>query len=614
MKQFEAFRLDTVNECLWHKGAQIVLPPKPFAVLRYLVERPGRLVSHDELLDALWPETYVQPQVLRTYVLDLRKALGDDAGQPRFIQTLPKRGYCFVAVVSDCPDSEIASASATAVKSDAVDILGRDNELAQLEAELKNLAGGQRRVVLVTGEAGIGKTALLDAFCRRVEQSQSAAIARGQCVQGVGSQENLYPVLEALGHLCASPDGERACRTLARIAPAWLARGGASSDEPVFNAGAKNPEKTLGSLCSALEELSIEKPLILIFEDMEWADESTLNLISALARRRARTRLMVLCTFRPRKGNALQELRQDLLLRKLCVEIVLGPLARPAVTQLLTRELRSDGMPAGLDRFIYQRAEGNPLFAVAILEHLMMQRVLVRNDGADCDQWRLLEPLNQAEAGVPDQLARMIELDIGRLTAEEQCALEAGSLMNIAFPAWAVAAALGKPVSEAEEICEGLAHRLYFLGRAGQDELPDGTRSSFYVFTHQIYRDVIYQRQSPTRRDERHIRVANRLRVLFADREADVAREIAMHYEAGGAWRDACNALRLAAERAHRRNAFADAGELLERALLLAENLHGNEREACASSIRSQLAMARPTFQDQCTEEEASQKSLTNSG
>src|SRR5487761_2440539 len=97
MKQFESFGLDTSNECLWQNGVQISLPPKPFAVLRYLVEHPGRLVTHDELLDALWPEAYVQPQVLRTYMLDLRRALGDDAARPRFIQTLPKRGYCFVA-------------------------------------------------------------------------------------------------------------------------------------------------------------------------------------------------------------------------------------------------------------------------------------------------------------------------------------------------------------------------------------------------------------------------------------------------------------------------------------------------------------------------------------
>src|SRR5271168_2852996 len=101
MKQFGCFQLDTRNECLWQNGIRIDLTPKPFAVLRYLVENPGRLITHDELLDKLWPETYVQPQVLRTYMLELRKVLGDDATQPRYIQTLPKRGYRFLAPVMD---------------------------------------------------------------------------------------------------------------------------------------------------------------------------------------------------------------------------------------------------------------------------------------------------------------------------------------------------------------------------------------------------------------------------------------------------------------------------------------------------------------------------------
>src|SRR5271169_2100164 len=129
MKQFESFRLDTSNECLWRSGAQIALPPKPYAILRYLVENPGRLISHDELLDALWPETYVQPQVLRTYMLELRKVLGDDAGQPRFIQTLPKRGYCFVATVIERAGMETSRSAGTAApETKAAEIVGRAAE------------------------------------------------------------------------------------------------------------------------------------------------------------------------------------------------------------------------------------------------------------------------------------------------------------------------------------------------------------------------------------------------------------------------------------------------------------------------------------------------------
>jgi DNA-binding winged helix-turn-helix (wHTH) protein len=98
--QFDAFRLDTVNEYLWHGEVPVELAPKAFAVLRYLVEHPGRLVTHHELLEAIWPETYVQPEILKTYIRNIRKTLADDPRAPRFIQTRARRGYHFIAPVS----------------------------------------------------------------------------------------------------------------------------------------------------------------------------------------------------------------------------------------------------------------------------------------------------------------------------------------------------------------------------------------------------------------------------------------------------------------------------------------------------------------------------------
>jgi predicted ATPase len=582
MKNFQSFGLDTSNECLWRDGAQIALSPKPFAVLRYLVENPGRLVTHDELLDALWPETYVQPQVLRTYVLDLRKVLGDDAGKPRFIQTLPKRGYCFVARVTDAVEIERIGTKRDETTGTAVPdgkarkIVGREGELARLKAQVELVARGQRRTVFVTGETGIGKTALVDAFCQQVGSSLQASVAHGQCVEGFGSKEEYYPVMEALGQLCASPDGERAYRILARMAPVWLA---ALGREPEISANAAArfaaQERMPGDLCGALEELAVERPLILIFEDLHWADDSTLHLISALARRRAKATLMVLATYRPQDvatEHPLKWLKQDLLMRRLCAEIALVPLGRTAVRELLSGELAQEALPPGLDGFVHQHSEGNPLFAIAILEHLIAQRFLVRG-GADgvAAQWEQRAPFQEMEASVPDGLAQMIELEIERLSPEEQRMLEAGSLISVAFPAWAVAAALEKDAAETEEICDGLARRLYFVERAGQDELPDRTRSAFYVFAHGLYREVLYQRQVATRRAERHIRVAERLGEMFAGREANVAREMALHYEAACDWQRAVSALRAAAQHAQQRQAYAEAAELLEHALRITE-------------------------------------------
>jgi TolB-like protein/DNA-binding winged helix-turn-helix (wHTH) protein/Flp pilus assembly protein TadD len=101
MKFFDPFRLDTANHCLWRGEERVPIAPKAYDVLRYMVENPARLVTQDELLEALWPETYVNPEILRKYILDVRKILGDKPDKPVFIETLPKRGYRFIAPVTD---------------------------------------------------------------------------------------------------------------------------------------------------------------------------------------------------------------------------------------------------------------------------------------------------------------------------------------------------------------------------------------------------------------------------------------------------------------------------------------------------------------------------------
>ena len=642
MKQFGEFVLDTGNECLLHRNKSIALPPKPFAVLRYLVEHPGRLITHDELLDALWPETYVQPQVLRTYMLDLRKALGDDAGQPRFIQTLPKRGYRFVAPVADPSESnESSSPSRPDVSSEArpdakpdtrpdppgpasallVNLVNREEEKAALRQHFASAAAGQRQVVFVTGEAGIGKTTLVDAFCEEISSAsttrpathRTACTSRGQCVEGFGGKEEYYPVMEALRHLGSSSEGRRACTILARVAPAWLAAMGRECPDPAELAPAQPAagERMPGDLCAALEEIAeiaTETPLVLVLEDLQWADDSTLHLISALARRRGQARLFVIATCRPQPVAAdhttrhlLSSLKQDLRMRRLCTEIALAPLARTAIRELVSRKLQQEQLPPRLANFVHRRSEGNPLFATIILEHLISESYLVREEAADpsrspsCNPVRWVQTAadEEMEASVPDGLAQMIEIELARLTEQQQRMIEAGSLMSVAFPSWAVAAALEIDPAEAEEACQELARQLYFVNRAGEDELPDGSRSTFYVFAHGLYREVLWRKQTEARRAKRHIRIADRLAELFQGREGNVAREMAVHFEAAGSWQRAIGALRAAAHHALERQAYAEGAELLERALRLTVNLREGERKAAELELGSELEKIR---------------------
>src|SRR5437879_2922135 len=131
--RFREFRLDLANQCLWRRGdsgqeARVALTPKAFDVLRYLVQHAGQLVTQDELLDALWLRACVQPEVLKHQVLKLRKALGDDRRHPRYIETLPRRGYWFIASTS----SEVAETDSNRhVHREATALLRRALELTR---------------------------------------------------------------------------------------------------------------------------------------------------------------------------------------------------------------------------------------------------------------------------------------------------------------------------------------------------------------------------------------------------------------------------------------------------------------------------------------------------
>ncbi len=197
MKVFGPFRLDTVSLCLWRGNKRAALTPKAFDVLRYLVEHTERLVTQEELLDALWPETYVNPEGIRKYILEIRKALGDRSDQPAFIETLPKRGYQFVAPVTE----DRKEAPPDLAPQFSSNFVGRQTGLSRLNGYLQKALDGQRQIVFVTGEAGIGKTTLVDVFQRQVHGRQNLRIARGQCIEGFGGIEAYYPMLEALGSL-----------------------------------------------------------------------------------------------------------------------------------------------------------------------------------------------------------------------------------------------------------------------------------------------------------------------------------------------------------------------------------------------------------------------------
>jgi predicted ATPase len=211
-------------------------------------------------------------------------------------------------------------------------LVGRAEEIARLEGWLEQAHRGVRQVVFVTGEPGIGKTTLVNAFLAGVTSGVPVWLARGQCIAHYGAGEAYLPVLDALGRLCREPGSTPLLTGLGQHAPTWLMQmpallGVAELDALRRQVTDASRERMLRELAEAVEALTVERPLILVLEDLHWSDYATLDLLSWLAQRQEPARLLVLGTYRSVdvivRGHPLQAVKQELMRHRQCAELSL---------------------------------------------------------------------------------------------------------------------------------------------------------------------------------------------------------------------------------------------------------------------------------------------------
>jgi predicted ATPase/DNA-binding winged helix-turn-helix (wHTH) protein len=601
---FGAFRLDEMNECLWRDAQAIALRPKAYAVLKYLVARPGQLITKQQILDAVWPDTFVGDAVLKDCIRQLREALGDEAAAPQYIETAHRRGYRFIASVTggatergsdaSAPDALSISSSLSA-STPPVGVFGRETALAQMRNLLEEAVRGERQLVFITGEPGIGKTTLVETFLDQAAALQNIRIARGQCLEQYGAGEAYLPVLEAISRLCREPGRESVVDLLGRHAPTWLAQmpslvGVAEREALRQQMLGATRERMLREMAEAIEALTAESPLIVVLEDLHWSDYSTLDLISYLARRREPARLMLIGTYRPVEvilnEHPLKSVKQDLRMCRQCVEIPLEYLTEEAVAEYLSLRFPGHRLSPDLAQLIHQRTEGNPLFMVNMMDYLLDENIIVERQG----EWRLQVELAEVEMGVPENIRYLIEKQIERLSAEEQRVLEGASVVGLACSAVAIAAGLDAEIVRVEEICEELARRQQFLTPPRLVTLPDGQITPRFKFIHVLYLDALYKRIAVTRRAQIHSRIGECGEKVYGDRTWEIAAELAAHFEHGRDLNRAVKYLQLAAENAALRFATHEAVTLARRGLGLLRALPASPaRDSHEHSLRMVL-------------------------
>jgi predicted ATPase len=520
-----ALRLDMKNETVWRGQEMIPLRRKTFSLLKYLVERSGRLVDKKKLIEDLWADSHVCDDVLKQSIVEIRRALNDDANAPLFIETVHRKGYRFIGKIDN--QGSISKKPENEISVDSSRLTGRESDLALLEAYLKQALGGERQVVFVSGEQGIGKTALMDSFLEMIGRDMSRPylpdfeldnselrllVARGQCLKSHGMSEAYMPIFEAFTRLCREPAGSEVMAVLNRHAPLWLKQMPSLVSTAKFEilkrmtVGATR-QRMLREMADSIEALGVHFVLVLVIEDLHWSDYHTLDLISYLAQRRAAARLLLALTFRPEEAAShcqrLLGIKHELAIHRQCRELLMDPLEEEAVREYLAKQFPNHDFPEGLAPWIQSRTEGNPLFMVNMVDQLVELELITYQGGRHI----LSKSLESVKPGVPATIQQMIMRQIEQCSDRERQVLEAGSVAGMNFNAMAVAAALDKEVEQVEDLCKSLVQRHNLLKSEDSRPLPDGKLTSCYSFKHILYQETCYDALRESRRAQLHRRI-----------------------------------------------------------------------------------------------------------
>jgi len=555
---FGDFELDLARYELRRGGRGVELGPKNFDVLAYLVRNPDRLVSKNELIEQVWGVSSMSGSSVPTSIAAIRKVLDDDPSAPVYIETVRGRGYRFIAEVRVLGSEGFSSVEAASPE--RTFFVGRESELQALYAGFERALTGAPQLMLVAGEAGIGKTRLVEEFAPGGREDGAATLV-GRCREGGGAPA-FWPwvqIFRGIMEQAPRPSVERLLSAdreiLGRLLPELV------DTEPSQDfASLLDAEQARFQLFEALVRFlalaAAEGPVVAWLDDIHLSDASSIALLAFVIRELRDAPVLFIATYRdvdlqrdPQRIEAVASLAREERSRS----IQLHGLSREEVARYLTETLRSAVLDESVAKAVYDQTAGNPFFVTQLVHLLTAGGPLSASVLAQ-------EPATRLSGGVRESIARQLD----SLSEDARRIVSVASVFGRDFPSIALASVFGAgsdPVVGAVE--EAVAARLL---------IPASGSPGHYRFAHMLVRDAIYDRMDPVERMLLHAKAGEALEELFAGgRETGAhAAELAWHFHEAATLhgpRKAIDYSQSAAEWATTRLAYEDAPAHYERAL-----------------------------------------------
>ena len=494
--------------------------------------------------------------------------------------------------------------------------VGREKERTELQSGFASALAGRGLLLCVAGEPGMGKTTLVEDFLAELAAEGRSTIARGRCSERLAGTEAYLPLLEALESLLQSGSYPAAARVMKQIAPTWYAQvmplssGSAESVQLLAEVKAASQERMKRELGAFLLEVARLRPLVLFFDDLHWADVSTIDLLSFLASKFDALNVLIVVTYRPSDmllaKHPFLQIKPDLQARGVCRELALEFLNEAEIAQYLALEFPQHRFQSEFPKLIHAKTEGSPLFMTDLVRYLRDRGAIALEDStqeACAPRWALAQTLPDIERELPESVRGMIERKIAQLSEGDSKLLVAASVQGYEFDSAVVAQVLNLEADEVEDQLEKLERVYAFVRLVSEEEFPNRAVTLRYRFVHVLYQNALYASLRVTRKTALSAAVAQSLEGFHGGQSANVANELALLWEAAREYGRSASYFLQAARNAAQINAHREAVQLarrgLEALLKLPETPERNQPElglqlTLGLSLQAVLSWAAP--------------------